>query len=228
MSSKNYSAKGANSTPFNPQLEHFDMICGQTINENRILKFVIFVFAVILVIMTAAFCFWAVNKKDTTPVLVTMNDFGETRYVGEVSKKNFQGFNIPELAITYKVKDFINLYKSLSSDKAVVKKNIEKAYHCLTSVSSSKYATLLKENNPYSDFGDYTKEVNFETDPLKISKDTYQVDYKVTKRIITGSIVEEKRERAVISIKALNPAEEDIEDNPLGIYITDFDIKEIR
>jgi len=228
LSSKNYSAKGANSTPFNPQLKHFDMICGQTINENRILKFVIFVFAVILVIMTAAFCFWAVNKKDTTPVLVTMNDFGETRYVGEVSKKNFQGFNIPELAITYKVKDFINLYKSLSSDKAVVKKNIEKAYHCLTSVSSSKYATLLKENNPYSDFGDYTKEVNFETDPLKISKDTYQVDYKVTKRIITGSIVEEKRERAVISIKALNPAEEDIEDNPLGIYITDFDIKEIR
>lgn len=228
MSSKIYAPKGMNVTQFNPQLEHFDMICGQTINENRILKFVIFVFAIVIVIATIFFCFWSVNKKDTTPVLVTMNDFGETRYVGEVSKKNFQGFSIPELAITYKVKEFINLYKSLSSDKAIVKRNIEKAYHCLTTVSSSKYATLLRENNPYSDFGDYTKEVNFETDPLKISKDTYQVDYKITKRINTGSIVEEKRERAVITIKTLNPAKEDIQDNPLGIYITDFDIKEIR
>lgn len=228
MSSKSYTAKGTNSTPFNPQLEHFDMICGQTINENRILKFVIFVFAILVVIIAITFCFWSVNKKDTTPVLVTMNDFGETRYVGEVSKKNFQGFNIPELAITYKVKEFINLYKSLSSDKAIVKRNIEKAYHCLTAVSSTKYATLLRENNPYNDFGDYTKEINFETDPLKISKDTYQVDYKITKRINTGAIAEEKRERAVVTIKTLNPAEEDIKDNPLGIYITDFDIKEIR
>ena len=45
---------------------------------------------------------------------------------------------------------------------------------CLFS-SSSKYSTLLRENNPYKDFGDYTKEVIFETDPLKISKNTYHI-----------------------------------------------------
>jgi type IV secretion system protein VirB5 len=33
--------------------------------------------------------------------------------------------------------------------------------------------------------------------------------------------------RAVITIKMLQPAEEDIKDNPLGIYITSFDMKKI-
>ena len=41
-------------------------------------------------------------------------------------------------------------------------------------------------------------------------------------------IIEENRQRAVVTIKTLNPTEEDIKDNPLGIYITDFDIKDIR
>lgn len=228
MSSKVYTAKGTNATPFNPQLEHFDWICGQTINENRILKYVIAAESVMVIIVIITFGIWALNKKDTTPVLVTMNDFGETRYVGAVTRKNFQGFDIPELAVTYQVKEFITLYKSLSSDKTVVKNNIEKAYHILTATSASKYATLLRENNPYSDFGDYTKEVEFETDPLKISKDTYQVDYRYIKRTTLGHITEDQKERAVVTIKTLSPAEDDIKDNPLGIYITDFDIKKIK
>ena len=130
--------------------------------------------------------------------------------------------------MTYQVKDFINIYKSLSSDKAVVKRNIEKAYHLLTAVSASKYSTLLREDNPYKDFGDHTREVEFETEPLKISKDTYQVDYRLITRTLTGVIIKDIRQRAVITIKALNPTEEDIQDNPLGIYITDFDIKDIK
>ena len=48
--------------------------------------------------------------------------------------------------------------------------------------------------------------------------------------ILTGEENElaEIRQRAVITVKVLNPAEEDIKSNPLGIYITDFDIKDIN
>ena len=172
--------------------------------------------------------FFLTKRTQVIPAIVTMNDFGQAQYVGEVSRKNFQNFNIPEVAMTYQVKDFINIYKSLSSDKEVVKRNIEKAYHLLTAVSASKYSTLLREDNPYKDFGDYTREVEFETEPLKISKDTYQVDYRLITRTLTGVIIKDIRQRAVITIKALNPTEEDIQDNPLGIYITDFDIKDIK
>ena len=34
--------------------------------------------------------------------------------------------------------------------------------------------------------------------------------------------------RAVITVKMLQPSDEDIKDNPLGIYITAFDMKPIE
>ena len=225
---KSYPPKGTNSTPFNPQLQHFDMICGQVMKENGILKLALVVLIFIIAVLSIGISFFLTKRTQVIPAIVTMNDFGQAQYVGEVSRKNFQNFNIPEVAMTYQVKDFINIYKSLSSDKAVVKRNIEKAYHLLTAVSASKYSTLLREDNPYKDFGDYTREVEFETEPLKISKDTYQVDYRLITRTLTGVIIKDIRQRAVITIKALNPTEEDIQDNPLGIYITDFDIKDIK
>ncbi len=225
---KSYPPKGTNSTPFNPQLQHFDMICGQVMKENAILKLALVVLIFIIAVLSIGISFFLTKRTQVIPAIVTMNDFGQAQYVGEVSRKNFQNFNIPEVAMTYQVKDFINIYKSLSSDKAVVKRNIEKAYHLLTAVSASKYSTLLREDNPYKDFGDHTREVEFETEPLKISKDTYQVDYRLITRTLTGVIIKDIRQRAVITIKALNPTEEDIQDNPLGIYITDFDIKDIK
>lgn len=225
---KSYPPKGTNSTPFNPQLQHFDMICGQVMKENGILKLALVVLLFIIAVLSIGISFFLTKRTQVIPAIVTMNDFGQAQYVGEVSRKNFQNFNIPEVAMTYQVKDFINIYKSLSSDKAVVKRNIEKAYHLLTAVSASKYSTLLREDNPYKDFGDHTREVEFETEPLKISKDTYQVDYRLITRTLTGVIIKDIRQRAVITIKALNPTEEDIQDNPLGIYITDFDIKDIK
>ncbi len=207
---KSYPPKGTNSTPFNPQLQHFDMICGQVMKENAILKLALVVLIFIIAVLSIGISFFLTKRTQVIPAIVTMNDFGQAQYVGEVSRKNFQNFNIPEVAMTYQVKDFINIYKSLSSDKAVVKRNIEKAYHLLTAVSASKYSTLLREDNPYKDFGDHTREVEFETEPLKISKDTYQVDYRLITRTLTGVIVKDIRQRAVITIKVLNPTEEDI------------------
>ena len=225
---KTYPPKGTNTTPFNPQLQHFDMICGQVMNENRMLRLASVVLIFIIAVLSIGIVFFLTKRTQIVPALVTMNDFGQTQYVGEVSRKNYQNFNVPEVAITYQVKDFLNCYKTLSSDKAVVKGNIDKAYHHLTATSSSKFSTLLKEDNPYKEFGNHTKEITFETEPLRISKDTYQVDYQLVTRTLTGVILSEIRQRAVMTVKVLNPTEEDIKDNPLGIYITDFDIKDIR
>ena len=227
MQSKTYLPKGTNATPFYPQLEHFDFICGQIINENKILKFVV-VISCLAFFLSIGITIFAVNRPDSIPVLVTMNDFGETRYIGEVSRKNYQNFHVPEIAVSYTVRQFITIYHSLSTDRAVVRRNVETAYHLLTSTTASKYSTLLKESNPFEDFGRCTREVEFETEPLKITRDTYQLDYKVVTRQVSGSIQEVVRFRTAITVRTLSPAEDDIKDNPLGIYITNFDIKELK
>ncbi len=171
-----------------PQLQHFDFICGQIINENRILKFVV-VAAVLSFFLSIGICIYAVAQPDSIPVLVTMNDFGETQYIGPVSRKNYQNFNVPEVAVQAQVKEFVNLMNTLSTDKAVMKKSVNKTYHLLTSITASKYSTLVREDNPFKDFGSRKKEVLFQTEPLKVSSDTYQVDYQIITRQLSGQLM---------------------------------------
>ena len=227
LSSRNFLPKGTNATPFNPQLEHFDYICGQVMQENRILKFVVVV-AALSFFLSVGITIYAVSRPDSIPVLVTMNDFGETQYIGPVSRSNYQNFSVPEVAVQAQVKEIISLMNTLSTDKTVMKKSVAKTYHLLTSTTAQKYSTLVRENNPFKDFGSRTKEVVFQTEPLKLSADTYQVDYQIITRQLSGQMMSNESFRAVITVKMLQPSDEDIKDNPLGIYITAFDMKPIE
>lgn len=231
---KNFSPQGEALTPFNSekksvnslQLSHFDFICGQVMRENRILKYVVIV-SCLAFFVSIGITLYAVSLPESIPVLVTMNDFGETSYVGAVSRRNYQNYSVPEVAVHYQVKKFVNLCHTLSTDRAVMKKSVSNTYHLLTSTTASKYTAMLKENNPFSDFGNKTREVIFQTEPLQLSKDTYQIDFQLVSRLLSGSVSENVTMRAVVSVKVLKPSEEDIKDNPLGIYITAFDFKEI-
>jgi Type IV secretory pathway, TrbF components len=226
MSTKQYLPTGKAVTPFNPQLEHFDWITGQIRQENKILRTVAII-SCLAFFLSIGITLYAVAQPDSIPVLITMNDFGQTSYVGPVTRKNYQNFDVPELAMQYQVKDFINLYYTLSTDKTVMRKSVNKMYHILTSTTASKYSSLLKEEKPFADFGSRTREVLFQTEPLKLSKDSYQVDFQVVTRQLSGFIINNITYRAVISVKTLKPSNDDIKDNPLGIYITAFDMKQI-
>ncbi|MCR5252603.1 MAG: type IV secretion system protein [Treponema sp.] len=235
MSTKSFYPQGEPTTPFNStkinevnalQLQHFDFICGQVMKENRILRYVV-VIACLSFFLSIGISLFAITLPETIPVLVTMNDFGETNYVGAVSRRNFQNFVVPEIAIQAQVKKFVNYAYTLSTDKIVMQKSLSNTYHLLTSTTASKYSLRIKEEKPFEDFGTRTREVIFETEPLQLSKDTYQLDFKVVTRLLTGTISESKTYRAVVSVKVLKPSNDDIKENPLGVYITAFDFKEI-
>lgn len=225
--SKNFTPEGQNKTPFNPQLEHFDYICGQIIQENKMLKFVTTIAAVGF-ILSIAICFYAVTQPETVPVLINLNEFGESQYIGKITKKNYQNFNVPEVAVVYQVKKFLQLKETLSTDREVMRKSMKEIYGMLTSNSSMRFNNFVKENDPYKDFGYRTKELMFQTEPLRVSTNTYQVDYQVTSRSITGGILETNIRRAIVTTEMLQPSEEDIKTNPLGIYITNFDIQKLE
>lgn len=224
---KFYGVKDPVATQFNPQLEHFDYICGQIQNKNKILRYVVIV-SCLAFFLSIGLTLYAIAQPESIPVLVTMNDFGQTQYIGKVTRRNFQNFNVPEIAIEYQVKEFINLYYTLSTDKIVMNKSLAKMYHLLTSTTASKFTTMIKEEKPFDEFGDITRDVIFQTEPLTLSKNTYQIDFQVITRTLEGTIRDNKTYRSVISTKMLEPSQDDLKDNPLGIYISAFDIKEIN
>lgn len=227
MSIKNYSTKEKPVTQFNPQLTHFDFICGQIQNENKILRYVV-VISCLAFFLSIGITIYAVSQPDTVPVLVTMNDFGQTQYIGKVTRHNFEGYKVPELAIQYQVKEFLSLYYTLSTDKTIMNSRLNKIYHMLTSTTASKFTNMLKETKPFENFGSETREIIYQTEPLMLSTESYQIDYQINTRNLQGGIENIKLYRAIISVKTMDPSQDDLKDNPLGIYITQFDIKEIN
>ena len=79
---KSYPPKETNSTPFNPQLQHFDMICGQVMKENGILKLALVVLIFIIAVLSIGISFFLTKRTQVIPAIVTMNDFGQAQYVG--------------------------------------------------------------------------------------------------------------------------------------------------
>ena len=108
-----------------------------------------------------------------------MNDFVETYYIGPISRKNYQNFSVPEVVVQAQVKESVNLINTLSTDKTVMKKSANRTYHLLTSTTASKCSTLVWEDYLFKKFRSRTKEVLFQTETLKVSGYTYQVDYQI-------------------------------------------------
>jgi type IV secretion system protein VirB5 len=86
---------------------------------------------------------------------------------------------------------------------------------------------MIREENPFEKFGKETREIQFIAEPIRLSKNTYQINYKVITRQLTGNIKDNQTYLAVITVKVLQPTDDDIKDNPLGIYITEFDMKQV-
>lgn len=227
MSSKNYYPSSKKATPFNPTLDHFDMICGQVMKENRILK-IVTICACISFVLSIAITLYAVSLPDSIPVLVTLNDFGEPQYIGEVSKKNYQNYSVPEIAVKYQVKQFVSLYYTLSTDRGVMDKNVKKMNHMLTNQTSSKYSIMVKEEKLFDGFGSIMREVVFETEPMKVSNNTFQVDFHLITRSMSGSNLVEEKKRALVTTDCMIPSKDDVYENPLGIYVTSFEITSIN
>lgn len=71
------------------QQNFFEKCSEFTEQKNRLLKFIVVV-SVLAFFLSIGITVYAVSQPDSIPVLVTMNDFGETQYIGPVSRKTIK------------------------------------------------------------------------------------------------------------------------------------------
>lgn len=168
----------------------------------------------------------AINQPKTVPLVITVSDWGEAKYVGNVSRNNWQGIKVPEIAIEYQVRKFVSNLYAVPSDPQVLKNNLNDCYASCTVASSQKLSNRLRENNPLKKFGSVYRTVDIES-VLQLTRDSYQVDFFVNDTDKVESRVRRIRTRGVLSVKLMEPAKDDLIKNPLGIYVTDFDFKDL-
>ena len=179
-------------------------------------------FALSLVVMV-----WAINLPRTVPVLVSVNDFGEAKYIGEVNRINYSGIKVPDVAIEYQIRKFVTNMFTIPGDAEVLRNNLKDCYSCLTRDTSSKLSAELKEHNPLQDVQSMRKKVEIES-VLKTAKNSYQVDFTITQSAPNNTNRHTIRMRGLITITLLEPHDDDKILNPLGIYFSAYDFTEIK
>ena len=172
-------------------------------------------------------CFYAVNLPKQVPLVITVSDWGEAKYVGNISRLNYQGLKIPAVAIEYQIRKFVSNFFEIPGDTAVLKKNLRDCYASVDAATAEKLSNTLKEDNPLKNVGKIFRTIDIES-VLKLTDSSYQADFVLSDKDKSASRVNKRRFRGILTIKLLEHAKDDMILNPLGIYITDFEFKEIK
>ena len=165
-------------------------------------------------------CFYAVKLPKTVPVIVTVNSEGKAEYHGEVDKNQYGKESIPEIAKIYQIKRFIELMNRWVIDRDAQKNYITESQKLVQGGAIDQLDSFYIQNNPWDDFGSRIQSTVID-EPLKQSEFVYITYYTRTTKTVSGYTIREERFAVLITIQYYQPTPE----NPLGIYITNFDIK---
>ena len=170
-------------------------------------------------------CIYAVRLPKTVPVIVTVDSNGSATYVGKVDKSNWGTSSIPEHHKTYQVQKLINNMYTWVIDPDAQQSYIRECNYICQGTALTQLDSFFRENNPFDKIGSITQSVKMDF-PLKQTSNTYVIYYDV----ITyqhGSRLSTRRFSALITLGYVEVTEETKNLNPLGVYITSFDIQQV-
>lgn len=178
--------------------------------------------SVLFAVVCLVLLFYTTTRPTTVPVLISVNETtGESQYLGAASKFSYTGLNVPEIAVEYQLRKFIKNVFFVPSDYAVLKDNLIDCYASCTKTAAQKLSDQIKEDTVIQK-RDYLRSVEIES-YIKVSNNSYQIDFHVKTLTTTGKQYKNQKYRAVVTTKMMEPSDSDKLLNPLGIYITDFD-----
>lgn len=211
--------------PFNKNLKEYDRIIGEQCKENRTWRRIAII-SLCAFFLSLGIVIYAVNLPKTVPLVITVSDWGEAKYVGGITQYSYANIQVPEIAVHYQLRKFVTNINTITSDPDVMRQNIRECYAAMIPTSADKLTRILREDNPLQEYGTIKRQISIES-VLRLSDSSYQIDFIETDSRSDGFVRSRTRCRAVCTTALMEPAVEDLIMNPLGIYITDFDITTI-
>jgi type IV secretory pathway TrbF-like protein len=167
-------------------------------------------------------CAYAVTLPKTVPVIVTVNSEGRASYVGKIDRAIYTSSNIPEVSKLYTIKSLLSFMHTWVIDQAAQQQYISQAQALVQAGAISQLDRFFRANNPYQFIGEVTKSIDIES-PLKQTENTYIVYFTATEKFRGGLVKSITRYSALINLEVFEVSEK----NPLGLYIVNFDIKQV-
>lgn len=167
---------------------------------------------------------YAINLPKTIPMVIEVAPWGEAKNAGDVSTYSYGTIQVPEKSREWQIKDFIKKLRSISSDGTVVYDNATQLFYMITRNCEERVKEALRNPDVFALVGKKQVSVVFES-IIRVSEKSYQVDWIET---TTGEGSGRRRYRGVFTIELLEPSKKHRDINPLGIFLSDYDITEIK
>jgi len=165
---------------------------------------------------------------------ISFNTHKDKVFVAEVATSG-RIVNVAPLATRYQptkaqeeyfISHFIKLVRALPLDPVVAKQNWLAAYNFLTQHSSKILNNYLQKHNPIKLLGKKTIVVDI-TDINPISNNTFQMDWIETTNDVNNQHEQQQKYSGVFTVALKQPtSQKSILQNPLGLYIVNFNISQ--
>lgn len=133
-----------------------------------------------------------------------------------------------DATVNYFLRNFIIEFRSVSSDPQIVTENIQKIYKYVTGNAARKTTDYIKETNPKTRQKTETVDIAVSS-ILPLSDTSYQIDFRETVWASGYRLVSDEHYRAVVHTQFYTPnTVEQLIYNPIGLYISDFDISLVK
>ena len=165
------------------------------------------------------------SQSKVTPYIIEVDKLGNIAKIGKVAPSN----GIDERVVKHTLADFVINFRTVYPDPQIQKQHIYQAYNYLLKTDPT-YRVITEYYKSHSPFERMQKEragVKIRS-ILKMSDNTYQIDWTEEVRSKSGQLISKKNYRGLATIQFIPPKnEEEIYKNPLGIYLKEFTWSEV-
>lgn len=188
----------------------------------------------ILIVLIFTFSYITILRKPRTElVVVSVNDVGEARFVGNTRGIKMDDYGMRENCVKNILSKYIWNTYNISKDSDLMYENFKNTLYFLDSKKRKSYMRMINSEDPFSDVGRIKRTTEIET-IIPISKSSYQADFFIKECELTGYGEKVKKMRGIFSLAQLDTegytklTDEERGHNPLAIYITDYNIVEVK
>lgn len=158
------------------------------------------------------------SQTKVIPYIVEVKQSGESSVLGTAASLQAK---TQERVVAYFLSRFVMLAREIPSDAVLIRNNMGKLFQLVTMQGKGLLAEKFKEINLLDEFKEKNRALEIAS-VLSISKDTFQVDWFEAEYDKQGQKISEHPMRGTFKVAMLEPSEQQIKENPLGIFVDYF------
>lgn len=170
------------------------------------------------------------SQSKITPYIVEVDSLGRSQFMGVIPTYD----DVDQRVMNAMLTDFISDYRTVSSDVDLGIKFINRLFAKLdpNDTAHTKIAEQFGRKNPIEEGKAKTVDVKI-TAILQISPQSYAIEWTETTRdrSRSGKISDIGKYKSIVTIKTIDTSNmnfEKLQNNPVGLYITDFSIQRLN